>query len=381
MEVIGCAAWGKAADGLAETGMKSYTLAKLVGSEELGFTGDLERSAGKSRAKEKRVTLTSKSVVVLDEAGAVGTKELAKLVRAVEKTGAKLVMLGDAQQLQPLSYGAPFAATCRKLGAVKLTTIVRQLNLWQRRAVKLLAHGRSARALHEYARRGFVHVAKSKQHAMKELVQAYARSGLTHVKEKLILAGTNEEVAQLNKMVQTARRHLLGSASIRVGTSVIHENDQVLFRKNQQMTGRLRPFRGREDVAVKNGSFGTVLKIDRLRMQIHVRLFNGKVVHVKLREYKSLELGYAATVHRAQGSTVDACYVLTGSHMTHRQSAYVEASRARSNTHFFLSEEDAGEKLSKLTKAMSEDRSKSLAVSTERKLVEPTVSNGLELHL
>src|SRR5262249_13163758 len=156
------------------------------------------------------------------------------------KAGAKLVMLGDAQQLQPLSYGAPFAAACRKLGAVKLTTIVRQLNLWQRRAVKLLAHGRSARALHEYARRGFVHVAKSKQHAMKELVQAYARSSLSHVKEKLILAGTNEEVAQLNKMVQAARRHLLGSASIRVGNSVIHENDQVLFRKNQQMKGRLR---------------------------------------------------------------------------------------------------------------------------------------------
>jgi conjugative relaxase-like TrwC/TraI family protein len=387
-DVIGCAAWGKAADGLAETGIRSYTLAKLVGSEELGFTGDLERRAqGEPRAKKERVKFTSRSVVVLDEAGAVGTKEMAKLVEAVRKAGAKLVMIGDSLQLQSLSYGAPYAAACKRLGCVNLLTVVRQVNLWQRRAVKLLAHGRSARALHEYARRGFVHVAKSKEAAMKELVEAYARSGLTRVKEKLILAATNEEVHELNKMVQKARRQHLGKASIRVGNSLIHENDQVLFRQNRKLSGQFRPFRGRESVAVKNGSFGTVLKIDRLRKQIHVRLFSGKIVHVKLKDYKALELGYAASVHRAQGSTVEASYVLTGGHMTHRQSAYVEASRARQKTHFFLSEEDAGEKLSKLIKAMEQDRSKSLAHRVEEVMVRntsvgrPTVPRGPELHL
>jgi ATP-dependent exoDNAse (exonuclease V) alpha subunit len=105
------------------------------------------------------------------------------------------------------------------------------------------------------------------------------------------------------------------------------------------------------------------------------------VVHVKLKEYQAIELGYCTTVHRAQGSTVDTCFVLTGGHMTHRQAAYVEASRARHQTHFFLSEKDAGEKLSRLAKAMQQDRSKSLAIRSEPAVVRTTVPRGPELHL
>src|SRR5208282_4208679 len=139
--VIGAALSGKAAQGLFESaGTKSHTVAKLIGSQELGFIGDFDKGG----CHHNYVALNARSILVLDEAGMLGTRALERLVRQAERTGAKVVMVGDAKQLQPIAAGGPFKSLVERLSCATLETIVRQKDEWARQAVKEIACGEAA---------------------------------------------------------------------------------------------------------------------------------------------------------------------------------------------------------------------------------------------
>src|SRR5207237_26965 len=71
--VIGVALGGKAAQGLHESaGIQSYTVARLIGSPELGFIGDFDKQGG----HQHPVVLDSRSVLVVEEAGMLHTRAL-----------------------------------------------------------------------------------------------------------------------------------------------------------------------------------------------------------------------------------------------------------------------------------------------------------------
>jgi ATP-dependent exoDNAse (exonuclease V) alpha subunit len=99
--------------------------------------------------------LTSRDVLVIDEAGMIGSRQMERILGKAEAAGAKVVLAGDAEQLQAIEAGAAFRALTERHGAVEITEIRRQREGWQREgwqreATRELATGRTDAALARY---------------------------------------------------------------------------------------------------------------------------------------------------------------------------------------------------------------------------------------
>jgi ATP-dependent exoDNAse (exonuclease V) alpha subunit len=288
---------------------------------------------------------------VIDEAGMVGTRQLARLVDHTLRSDALLVCCGDHRQLQSVSAGGSFKSLGERLGKAELTHITRQKEEWARQAVRRVVEGDAASALKEFADRGLLTVADDRTAAMRELVAAWRTCGAADPERHLIFAGTNEEAARLNRLCQAERRaagHVAGPGVL-VGHDAFQPGDRVLFTRNDRSVG------------VKNGSLGTVTAADPALQALRVRLDGGPDVLVPLETYDHVRLGYAVTTHKGQGVTVDHAYVLAGGPMTDRELAYVQLSRARESTRVFVDRAEAGERLGDLARAMERSRPQELA--------------------
>ena len=339
-EVIGCALAGVAADALRRSsGIKSDTLTRTLMRLEYG-----------------RLTLTRNHVVVLDEAGMVATKPMAQLVRHVEEAGAKLVLVGDAAQLQPIGAGGPFRSIAERVGQCELTQIIRQREEWRRQTVEQFSRGEAREALRAYAAQEQLHVTETREEAIGGLVERWkADNGIQNPKDVLLLASLNAEVRAINRQCQEERLRAgeLREEKLSVGGDDIHVHDRVLLTKRDRKLG------------VENGFMGEVVRIDQETATLRVRLDqdDGRSVALRVEEYgaKNIRLGYASTVHKSQGRTVEHCHVLMGGHMTDLHLGYVQASRSRESTHLFIDRSHAGPDLSEAIRALSRDRSKDLA--------------------
>jgi ATP-dependent exoDNAse (exonuclease V) alpha subunit len=180
--------------------------------------------------------LDAKTILVVDEAGMVGTRQMKALLDACKTAGAKLVLVGDARQLQPIEAGGPFAALAKVLGQAVLTEIHRQREAWAKSAVLHLAAGEAGTALAAYAERGLVAVEKTRAEAQRRLIATWARHGVSRPAEHLILTGDNAEARELNRLAQDERLRWgkVGREFVRVGASDFHVGDRVLFTRNSR---------------------------------------------------------------------------------------------------------------------------------------------------
>jgi Ti-type conjugative transfer relaxase TraA len=142
-EVRGVALSGIAAENLESgSGIASRTIASM------------EHGWGQGRDM-----LTSRDVLVLDEAGMVGTRQLERVLSHAAEAGAKVVLVGDPQQLQSIEAGAAFRSIHERHGGSEITEVRRQREDWQRDATRDLATGRTGAAIHAYDGHGMVHEA------------------------------------------------------------------------------------------------------------------------------------------------------------------------------------------------------------------------------
>ena len=347
--VLGCALSGKAAGELSEGAkVKSVTIAKLI--------YDLDNPGRKDR-----LTLDSKTVLVVDEAGMVGTRALHRLVMETERAGARLVLVGDERQLQSIDSGGGFAGLANRLGYAELKEITRQQDPEDRQAVYDLSNGNPGPALRSYASRGRLILGKDQADAMQHLVEDWGKD-TAPLKDRLILSSTNVQAFALNQFCQDVRqkRGELGEASVTVRDGVtVHVGDRVLFTRNDRRMG------------VHNGDLATVVRVTagdeennpEQAATVRVKLDNGRIRTVSLAKYdpNDITLGYSVTTHKSQGATVNNAYVLLYGAMTDAQMAYVQASRARMVTRLYTTDDEAGPELSDLTKSMSRDRRKTMA--------------------
>jgi Ti-type conjugative transfer relaxase TraA len=298
-----------------------------------------------------REQLTSKHVLVIDEAGMLGTRQMERVISEAERAGAKVVMVGDPQQLQAIEAGAAFRAAAERHGAVEIASIRRQQIDWQREATRELATGRTGQALGRYEQSGNIHVAETREAARAELVDAWDRDRQAKPDaSRIILTHTNDEVRALNEAVREKVRasgDLGDDVALKVerGQRQFADGDRIMFLKNERSLG------------VKNGSLGTVESVSTLRMS--VKLDDGKAVAFDLKDYAHLDHGYAATIHKAQGMTVDQVKLLATPGMD-SHGAYVGLSRHRTQVDLHYGKVDFADRKA-LTRTLSRERGKDMA--------------------
>lgn len=388
--VLGCALGKKAALTLEEeAGIKSTSVAKLLYDLDLGAIDEakhhlrqLGRAAlGKKTYPYEPLRIDARTVVMVDEAAMVGTRQMQRLTEKVLERGGKVCLVGDAKQLQPVEAGGPFRAIAGVVGEVELTNIVRQKEAWHREAVKDFAVGRAKEGLEAFASRGQLSVARSRNDAMDRLIADWREAGGTADPAKcLIVCATNEERSALNLRAQLAMREegRLSEKSVTVRGSAFHEGDRVVFTRNNKSLG------------VQNGSTGRIVRIGSKQVtlttfhgkqfrsassmlkyaekvaqdkavRLTVKLDSGKLVEVDPSRYDHLRLSYCLNTHHAQGQTVEKALLLTGGAMTSRELVYVQASRSRGETWLYTDRYSAGEGLGQLARAASKSLAKDLA--------------------
>ncbi|APG95331.1 Ti-type conjugative transfer relaxase TraA [Sinorhizobium americanum] len=341
--VIGAALAGKAAEGLEDSsGIRSRTLA----SWELAWASG-------------RDTLQRGDVLAIDEAGMVSSQQMARVLKAVEAAGAKAVLVGDAMQLQPIQAGAAFRAISERVGYAELAGVRRQRDEWAREASRLFARGEVEKGLDAYASHGRLVESQTREEiigrivsdwadARKEAIDKSVWEGRLRDDELLVLAHTNDDVRKLNealRKVMTDEGALSNSRTFQTarGAREFAAGDRIIFLENARFleprARRLAP------QYVKNGMLGTVVSTGDKRGDplLSVRLDNGRDVVISEGSYRNVDHGYAATIHKSQGSTVDRTFVLaTG--MMDQHLTYVAMTRHRDRADLYAAKEDFGAK-------------------------------------
>lgn len=299
-----------------------------------------------------RELLTDRSILVIDEAGMIGSRQMERVIAEAEKRRAKVVLVGDPEQLQAIEAGAAFRSIAERHGAIEITDIRRQREDWQRLATRQLATGRTAEALEAYADAGMVVDSETRVEAQSALIARWDRERIADpTASRIILTHTNQECDELNALARDALKRS-GSLDTDIavettrGERLFGTGDRVMFLRNERSLG------------VKNGSLGTIEQVDHARMA--VRLDDGRQVAFDHKNYGDITHGYAATIHKAQGVTVDRVHVLATPGLD-RHAAYVALSRHRDAVHLHYGRDDFADQ-GRLARALSRDRPKDNAL-------------------
>ncbi|MGW8192547.1 Ti-type conjugative transfer relaxase TraA [Sphingomonas hankookensis] len=334
-QVRGAALSGIAAENLeGGSGIGSRTIASL----EHGWA-------------QGRDQLGPKDVLVVDEAGMIGTRQMERVLSHARDAGAKVVLVGDPEQLQAIEAGAAFRSIAERHGAAEITEVRRQREDWQKEATRALATGRTGEALDAYAAHGMIHAADTREQARGELVEGWDRQRRADPDQsRIILTHTNAEVRELNG---EARGRLRASGEL--GEDVAFAADRGA--RDFAAGDRLMFLRNERSLGVKNGTLGTIGRVTPGGMT--VRLDGGREVTFAAKDYAAVDHGYAATFHKSQGVTVDRAHVLATPGMD-RHSGYVGLSRHRDGVQLHYGRDDFADQ-GKLARVLSRDRGKDMA--------------------
>lgn len=306
--------------------------------------------------------LTNKDILVVDEAGMLGSRQVARILTEAKAAGAKVILIGDTQQLQAIEAGAAFRAISEKIPTIELTEIWRQKDEWQRNATRDFANGYVAKALAAYHKHDHLHKYDSDHDAREALIAQWQDVRATSPKTtQIILSYKRSDVAELNKLARNLRKSL-GElkkdviVSTALGKKAFAVGERLYFLENNQTLG------------VKNGTLGTLLDINRHILKGHTLKIqldgNGsdkpRIITIDTWEYNHLTHGYAATIHKGQGVTVDRAY-LYASKAIDAHAAYVGMSRHRYSVDVFWSKSEFAT-YHDLTKQFSRQRQKDVSL-------------------
>jgi Ti-type conjugative transfer relaxase TraA len=308
-EAAGYEVRGVALSGIAVENLQSGSgiVSRTIASMEHGW--------GQGRDR-----LIARDVLVIDEAGMVGTRQLERVLSHAAEAGAKVVLVGDAQQLQSIEAGAAFRAIHERHGGAEIGEVRWQREDWQCEATRNLATGRTSDAINVYGAHGMVHAAPTRDQARGDLIDRWDRERQASPdRSRIILTHTNDEVRALNSAARGRMREVgdLGEdvrLVVNRGERSFADGDRIMFLQIERGLG------------VKNGTLGTIEQVSA--RSISVRTGDGRNVSFDLKDYDRIDHGYAATIHKAQGMTVDRAHVLATPGMD-AHASYVALSRHR----------------------------------------------------
>ncbi len=414
-EMIGLTPSASAAEELSKTGIKSQTIASFQNTA--------------------RKNLSSKSILVVDEAGMVSSKQMESIFKTAERSHAKVILIGDTQQLKAVEAGKPFAQLqAHGMATAGMSEIQRQKNPELKKAVKLAALGEVKESISLLEKS--VKEIPSSEARYAQIAQDYTSLSDEDRKNTLIVSGTNEARKAINHVVrenlglknkgvnistleeknftkaqlkeirsykpgdliQTERNYKslrLQKGSLATvheikktyivlqkedGSQVKwspHKNNKVSVyqRSDKEISSgeTIRMTRNDPEKRFNNGDRAKVIKIDE-QQNIYLQKENGKTLKIDASKPQHLEYGYCSTVHASQGKTCDRVMIDadTKSLTSAQDNYYVAISRARHEVKIYTNDRE------KLPEAMNRKNEKESALDLTPKIQPKPRSTGRE---
>lgn len=326
------------ASGGRVVGMAPTAAAAAVMREEMGIEADTVDKILSDWKNGAALNLSAGDVLLVDEAGMVSTPKFQQILQLAQERGALVRALGDYRQLSAVGSGGALRLVDREVGAVHLDELFRFKNPDEAAATLLLREPPLVgddKPFDWYKDQGRVVAGESD--VMVEQVFTAWRDDTTAGKQSIMIASTNETVGKLNDLAQ-AHAMERGHVHPEHGSVLLHNEarahvgDVIVTRQN----ARRLTVNGGQDF-VKNGDLWRVSQVhDNGAMTVQHLEHGGKVTLPAAYAAQSVELGYAATIYRAQGATVDTAHALVDS-STDRAGAYVALTRGRESNTLYVS--------------------------------------------
>jgi ATP-dependent exoDNAse (exonuclease V) alpha subunit len=316
--VVGLASTNAVTQDMQEDGFKQ---ARTIHAELFALAND-------------RTTWTQKTAVVVDEAAMLDTKIMALVTAWAADAGAKLILAGDDRQLSSIDRGGMFGALKDIHDAAALSEVKRQHKNDERRAAEMMAEGNFHDALGIYQQKGAIHWTRTQPEARAALIAQWAKdSAEKPEKSRFVFAYTNDDVATLNAALRGIRRehgelgpdHRLDTAH---GRQDFAAGDRIQFTATDKKAG------------IYNGRAGTIEAIDGTHLAVRLDGRKPTIINFDAVAFDQFRHGYAGTIYRGQGKTLDATYLY---HSEHWRSAasYVALTRHRDKAELYVARNTA----------------------------------------
>jgi hypothetical protein len=275
-------------------------------------------------------------VLLIDEAGMVDSATTGRLIDQAQAAEAKLVLIGDPEQLGEIEAGGLFRSLAERSDQVVLDEVIRHNHELDREAAQRIRSGEGREALSLYRSEERVVMAPDPEARREAMVADWWRS-FAEGEDALMVAKRNAEVTKLNELAREVMRAegRLGSAEIEVGEGRFAVGDQVITRINDHKAEIYKRERwrvaevdpGAQAIALDGIDTARRVCVDSVYLEARTR-----------DDAPALQHAYAATTYQAQGATVDRAYVMADPSMD-KQELYVAASRSREQTYLYATPE------------------------------------------
>jgi hypothetical protein len=284
-----------------------------------------------------------------------------ELLAEARGAGAKVVLAGDDRQLASIEHGGLFTVLGEQHGAAEISEITRQHADWQRRAARDLSEGRFADAVAAFDGAGAITWTDDQAAARHALVTAWRRDTTSDPHAtRFVFAYTNRDVDALNAELRQVRRERgeLAGPEVRFetkhGVADFSPGDRVQFTETDKRAH------------IYNGNVGTITAIDLMAGVIRARLdapagHEGREVAWSALDFAGFRHGYAGTIYKGQGKTLDHTYLY---HTHHWRSAasYVALTRQRESAQVFVARKTARD-ATQLARQMAREELKAASVA------------------
>ncbi|MBB1435721.1 relaxase domain-containing protein [Pseudoalteromonas sp. SG43-6] len=336
-QVVGASVARAAANNLEdEANIKSFTIARLI-----------------AWLDTDKPPISEGGVLIIDEAGQVGTFQLEQLMKFAKELNFKIILVGEDKQLDAIEHGGVlrYLSSPDVIGTTRVETIRRQNNSWDRQAVADFRDGYANQALAQYHKRGQLYFETSDAKAKEKLISEW--TSFRHKqpsKRSMVIAQSWADVVELNNEMrsQLQSEGMVGNENVLV-KGVVSERD---IDVHISLGERVRFTKNDYNRNYTNGDLGTVTKVkvmDDGDIWIRVKLDSGRETQFMSSSYANkngriyITQAYAQTVYSSQGLTIDGDVFVYYTQFMDRAHSYVACSRHKDQAHIFVNAQELEE--------------------------------------
>lgn len=355
--VRGAAFTGQAAEGLeTDSKIKSTTIHSMLNrlEKEAGNAVGGEDLSQKSIWNFKGLKPSVKPEVwIIDEAGMVDNRLMLQLQEAAKLKNAKIVLVGDSRQLQPVGIGNAYTnlVQSKRIATCTLSDIRRQQTEQLLSAVKQAVKGDINKSL-ELVSDSTTEI-KSLSKRFDAISKEYTKLSLTEQDKTIVLTAKNKDRLKLNEQI---RNELVKQGRLQAGQVFRVKSGEIELSREFSVNDKVIFLQNNSKLKVRNGQTGKIIGIEENKITVQS---GEKTIVFNPKEYNKFDHGYCITTHKAQGITTDRVIInidSTQQTLNNRNKFYVDISRARHQVLIFTdSKEKMGKQVSEFVKKLTSD--------------------------